>query len=91
MWVPVHDEEWDGDIPIGEDSHISSPTDEEGLNASHEEYGTVVFKGNSLPWTVGHYEVRYHHNMRYNVLALDGPIEIYGMFHTSSHMCCVRC
>jgi hypothetical protein len=85
MWVPVHNEEWDGDIPIGKDSQINSPTDEEGLGTS-DECGTVVFKGGSLPWTVGQYEVRYHHDMRYNVLALDGPIEIYGTFHASCHV-----
>ncbi|KAH9993405.1 phospholipid methyltransferase-domain-containing protein [Russula vinacea] len=51
MWVPVHDEEWDGDT--------SAPTD---AGASDEECGTAVFKGDSLPWTVGHYEMRYHHD-----------------------------
>jgi phosphatidylethanolamine N-methyltransferase len=79
MWVPVHDEEWDGDTPIGEESQIHSPADEEGPSSNDEECGTIVFKGDSLPWTVGQYEVRYHHNMRYNVLAFDGPIEIFGM------------
>ncbi|KAI0248921.1 phosphatidylethanolamine N-methyltransferase [Lactifluus subvellereus] len=77
MWVPVHEEKWDGDIPIDEDSQTTSPTDEDGASASDDECGMVVFKGDSLPWTVGQYEVRYHHNERYNVLALDGPIEIY--------------
>lgn len=75
MWVPVHDEEWDGDTPIGEGGQPTSPTDE------GDESGMVVFKGDSLPWTTGQYEVRYHHDERYNVLALVGPIEIYGMFH----------
>ena len=77
MWIPVHDEEWDGDIPINEDSHSSSPTGSEG--ADDEANGTVVFQGDGLPWTVGRYEVRYHHDGKYNVLALDGPIEIYGL------------
>ena len=40
--------------------------------------GMAVFKGDSLPWTVGRYEMRYHHDGKYNVLALEGPIEIYG-------------
>lgn len=73
--MPVHDEEWDGDTPIGEGGQPTSPTDE------GDESGMVVFKGDSLPWTAGQYEVRYHHDERYNVLALVGPIEIYGMFH----------
>jgi len=76
MWVPVHDEEWDGDIPIGQESQTSSTANRED-DASDEECGTVVFKGDSLPWTVGQYEVRYHHDEKYNVLALEGPIEIF--------------
>lgn len=75
MWMPVHDEEWDGDFPIGEDSRSSCPTGSEG--ADDEASGTVVFQGDGLPWTVGRYEVRYHHDGMYNVIALDGPIEIY--------------
>jgi phosphatidylethanolamine N-methyltransferase len=78
MWVPVHSEEWDGDTPIGENSQTSSPADSEGSGASDEECGLAVFKGDSLPWTVGRYEMRYHHDGKYNVLALEGPIEIYG-------------
>ncbi len=78
MWVPVHDEEWDGDTPIGENSRTRTPADREGSGESDEECGTTVFKGNSLPWTVGRYEMRYHHDGKYNVLALEGPIEIYG-------------
>ena len=60
-----------------------------------------MFKGNALPWQVGKYEVslfsgiihnlnflqvRYHHDGKYNVLSLDGPLEIYGELsppHTS--------
>jgi phosphatidylethanolamine N-methyltransferase len=80
MWVPVHGEEWDGNVPIGEDTHIGTPEDREGSGTNDEESGTVVFKGDKLPWTVGHYEIRYHHDGKYNVLSLDGPIEIYGMF-----------
>ncbi|KAH8988335.1 phosphatidylethanolamine N-methyltransferase [Lactarius akahatsu] len=75
MWMPVHDEEWDGDFPISEDSHEGCLTGNEGTD--DEASGTVVFQGDGLPWTVGRYEVRYHHDGMYNVLALDGPIEIY--------------
>ena len=77
MWMPVHDEEWDGDFPIGEDSHSTCLTGSEGTD--DDASGMVVFQGDGLPWTVGRYEVRYHHDGMYNVLALDGPIEIYGM------------
>jgi phosphatidylethanolamine N-methyltransferase len=78
MWVPVHSEVWDGDIPIGENSQTSIPPKIEGSAASDEECGLAVFKGDSLPWAVGRYEMRYHHDGKYNVLALEGPIEIYG-------------
>ena len=50
MWVPIHDEEWDGDIPLGLTRTSSTQIDAEN--------GTVVFKGNTLPWLVGKYEVR---------------------------------
>ncbi|KAF9074375.1 phosphatidylethanolamine N-methyltransferase [Rhodocollybia butyracea] len=66
MWAPVHDEEWDGDIPL----ELDRP-----LNDSKS--GIVTFKDNTLPWIAGRYEIRYHHDGKYNVMCLDGPIEIY--------------
>jgi phosphatidylethanolamine N-methyltransferase len=88
MWVPVYDEEWDGDDPLGLERPVTPPKDSEG--------GVVTFKGNALPWLVGRYEVnhveivkryamlnifpqiRYHHDGKYNVMSLVGPLEIYG-------------
>ncbi|KAF5353374.1 hypothetical protein D9756_008040 [Leucocoprinus leucothites] len=69
MWLPVHGEEWDGDVPLGLDRPPSPHRDSES--------GFVTFKGNTLPWLVGRYEVRYHHDGKYNVMHLDGPIEIH--------------
>ncbi|KIJ61193.1 hypothetical protein HYDPIDRAFT_183320 [Hydnomerulius pinastri MD-312] len=69
MWIPVHDEEWDGDVPLGTPRLPSR-----GLEP---ETGSVLFEGSTLPWTVGRYEVRYHHDGKYNVLGLDGPFEVY--------------
>ena len=90
MWIPVHDEEWDGDFPISENSHASSPTGSRSSSSSSEgpddeASGTVTFQGDGLPWSVGRYEVRYHHDGMYNVLALDGPIEIYGPSKLCTH------
>ncbi|KAF7759714.1 hypothetical protein Agabi119p4_11409 [Agaricus bisporus var. burnettii] len=68
MWLPVHDEEWDGDIPLGLDRPPSPQRDSEN--------GEVTFRGNTLPWLVGNYEVRYHHDGKYNVMSLDGSIQI---------------
>ena len=48
LWVPVHDDEWDGDIPLDDDGSRSSPKDS----------GEVVFRGDTLPWVAGEYEVR---------------------------------
>lgn len=50
MWVPVHNGEWDGDVPIPmEKSKMLSDKEAEG--------GHIVFKGDTLPWQVGRYEV----------------------------------
>lgn len=49
MWLPIHDEEWDGDVPLG----LARLPDSQGDSES----GTVTFKANTLPWLVGHYEV----------------------------------
>jgi len=47
MWVPVHDDEWDGDIPL----EIGTPT-------MDSQSGEVAFRGGALPWKTGIYEVR---------------------------------
>ncbi|KAJ7153467.1 phosphatidylethanolamine N-methyltransferase [Mycena crocata] len=72
LWVPVHDEEWDGDVPLG----LSRPS-AGGSRNSETESGMVTFRGNTLPWLTGRYEVRYHHDGKYNVMGLVAPIEIY--------------
>ncbi|KAJ6578767.1 phosphatidylethanolamine N-methyltransferase [Mycena vulgaris] len=72
LWVPVHDEEWDGDVPLG----LARPS-AGGSQNSETESGMVTFKGNTLPWLAGRYEVRYHHDGKYNVMGLVAPIEIF--------------
>jgi len=49
MWLPVHGEEWDGDVPLDYNRAPNPHRD--------AEKGTVTFKGNTLPWLVGRYEV----------------------------------
>ena len=49
MWLPVYDEEWDGDVPL-DLTQVS-------ISNRDAEVGTVTFKANSLPWLVGRYEV----------------------------------
>ncbi|OAX36929.1 hypothetical protein K503DRAFT_268559 [Rhizopogon vinicolor AM-OR11-026] len=70
MWIPVHNEEWDEDLPLDDISRITTRSKE-------PELGSVSFEGSTLPWTIGIYEVRYHHDGKYNVLSLDGPFEVY--------------
>ncbi len=72
-WRPVHNEEWDGLVPLNlnNDSNVS-------LDDDTIEEGEVVFKGETLPWNVGTYELRYHHDGKHNVLSIAGPIQIYG-------------
>ncbi|KAF8192821.1 phosphatidylethanolamine N-methyltransferase [Mycena galopus ATCC 62051] len=72
LWVPVHDEEWDGDVPLGFPRPAAG-----GSQQSEADSGVVTFKGNTLPWIAGRYELRYHHDGKYNVLGLVAPIEIY--------------
>ncbi|ORY96613.1 phospholipid methyltransferase-domain-containing protein [Syncephalastrum racemosum] len=38
--------------------------------------GTLIFKGNQLPWQVGTYEFRYHHDGKHNVMARSAAFEI---------------
>ena len=49
LWVPVHNEEWDGDLPL----NLDQP------KRTHQlpEEGEVVFQGGKLPWRTGKYEV----------------------------------
>ena len=47
MWVPVHSDEWDGDVPV----EIEAPI----VDSQSDE---VVFRGGALPWKTGTYEVR---------------------------------
>ncbi|KAF7307888.1 Phosphatidylethanolamine N-methyltransferase [Mycena kentingensis (nom. inval.)] len=78
MWVPVHDEEWDGDVPLGLGLGLGlgKPAAGSSKNADVDS-GRVTFKGNTLPWIAGRYEIRYHHDGKYNVMAMVSPIEIH--------------
>ena len=78
MWMPVHDGEYDGDIPI----ELQKPKRPQGASPDFEE-GEVVFTGSVLPWRTGKYEMRYHHDGKYNVMSLDGPFEIFGKSRSS--------
>jgi phosphatidylethanolamine N-methyltransferase len=53
MWVPIHDDGWDGDFHLG-------PNPEKITKDSN---GQVVFKGDALPWLVGRYEVLFMYTL----------------------------
>ncbi|KAI7867561.1 phospholipid methyltransferase-domain-containing protein [Spinellus fusiger] len=38
--------------------------------------GILVYKGSHLPWKLGTYEFRYHHDGKYNVMATSTPFEV---------------
>jgi phosphatidylethanolamine N-methyltransferase len=40
--------------------------------------GTFTFRGDSLPWEIGSYEFRYHHDGKHNVMARSRPFDIVG-------------
>ncbi|WWC72280.1 uncharacterized protein I206_106242 [Kwoniella pini CBS 10737] len=65
-WMPINEEEWDGDVYL---NPLSPPKDSDA--------GEVLFKGEQLPWLPGQYEVRYHHDGKHNVMSRVAPIEIY--------------
>ena len=62
MWVPVHDDEWDGDIPL-----------EIGTPMINSQSGEVAFRGGALPWKTGIYEVWRFQVKRFDLIqpALD--------------------
>ncbi|KAG8718977.1 phosphatidylethanolamine N-methyltransferase [Ceratobasidium sp. 395] len=64
-WVPVHDDEWDGDVPLLLERRPLT------------DHGEVLFQKDQLPWQTGSYELRYHHDGKHNVMSIAGPIEIY--------------
>ena len=68
MWVPVHDDEWDGDIPLGLE-RPDSPTRDMG-----SEPGEVTFNGDRLPWVAGLYEVRPHFWLTKRMLLMNTTI-----------------
>lgn len=56
-------------------------------NSDQVETGDVCFKGDKLPWEVGTYEFRYHHDKKYSVMAVSQPFEIAGIFFFSLFLC----
>jgi phosphatidylethanolamine N-methyltransferase len=81
LWLPVHDEEWDGDVP-----RPRTDRPEEELT----ECGEVIFNSATLPWKTGEFELRYHYDGKFNVLALIGPIQLYLDHPEALNFKCIR-
>jgi len=85
-WCGLFEEEWEGDMHIGkrgqepnEDADLpegKSPMDD-NESCKPRKTGWVEFKGDKLPWEEGVYEFRFHHDGKYNVMAITEPFEIY--------------
>lgn len=65
-WVPLYDEEWDGNTPV--ETPVRGTSDA----------GTVIFDKEKLPWQPGMYELRLHHDGKHSVLDKIAPLEIFG-------------
>ncbi|BGP03328.1 Phosphatidylethanolamine N-methyltransferase [Rhodotorula toruloides] len=73
-WLGVFDEEWQGDKYKGVGD--GEPPEHGELKPEQRE-GHVVFSGKKLPWRVGRYEFRYHHDGKHSVMAVSSPFEVY--------------
>jgi hypothetical protein len=86
-------EEWEGDMHIGKrrqegDAELDDAGEElklENEAAKPRKNGWVEFKGERVPWEEGVYEFRYHHDGKYNVMAVTEPFEIYGKYSSTSN------
>ncbi|KAI8895281.1 phospholipid methyltransferase-domain-containing protein [Globomyces pollinis-pini] len=58
---------------FGETPIILRPSSESGLRVVQ---GTLLFSKQQVPWELGTYTFRYHHDGKYNVLAISKPFEI---------------
>ncbi|KAH7103765.1 phospholipid methyltransferase-domain-containing protein [Auriculariales sp. MPI-PUGE-AT-0066] len=69
-WLGVFEEEWEGGVALNQG-------DASQYGASGIASGTLIFSQALLPMVPAQYELRYHHDGGYNVMATGDPIEIY--------------
>ncbi|KAG9305632.1 hypothetical protein G9A89_001693 [Geosiphon pyriformis] len=62
--------------PEEEESEPNSTIPTQVDEQYHLETGKMCFKGDYLPWEIGTYEFRYHHDNKHNVMAVSRPFEI---------------
>lgn len=72
-YVYVTPEEDDADTNLNStETNIDSDSD----SIDQVETGEVCFRRDQLPWEVGSYEFRYHHDNKHSVMAVSQPFEI---------------
>ncbi|RIB28400.1 phospholipid methyltransferase-domain-containing protein [Gigaspora rosea] len=77
-FVYVSSEEDDGVLNphLTKTNFDDNNNDNNNDNNEFVDNGEAWFKGDLLPWEIGTYEFRYHHNDKYNVMAISQPFEI---------------
>lgn len=63
-------------VGLDKDGYLEDHTSGIVSTSEDKTSGEVVFKGDSLFWEKGVYELRYHYNGKHNVLAISKPFEI---------------
>lgn len=61
---------WSAVHAAGFDNHNQTIVEES------DNTGTVEFRGDTIPWTTGQYEFRYHHDGKHNVMCVSLPLTI---------------
>lgn len=70
-WHGIYPTEWDGDDSLSPGGVSTS----QGSQAP-KKTGTLTFNSHRLFWKPGHYEFRYHHDGKHNVMAVSEPIQV---------------
>jgi phosphatidylethanolamine N-methyltransferase len=78
-WIGTHPEPWENSKAregiLVVDQRVSGSTRKDG-EVTDFLAGEVEFSGDKLWWAEGTYELRYHHDGRYNVTAISIPFEV---------------
>lgn len=61
---------WSAIHATGFDDHTGS------ILLENKNDGTIELRGDTVPWQVGTYELRYHHEGKHNVMSITAPFEI---------------
>ncbi|KAL9104127.1 MAG: hypothetical protein Q9163_000874 [Psora crenata] len=78
-WVPTNEDQYGSIVAdsgiLSSDHRVSGHSRRDGEDKDYFA-GEMEFSGDKLWWTTGVFEFRYHHNGKYNVMAISIPFEI---------------